>query len=230
MDDTNRTSKEWQWQLFTEEDENKPSYLNPQDTCYFLDYHYSYSVKPNHDMSNQIGNFKKGIARKGKNEWYYREKAVQLFAKHLTKFPAIKNMEPNTAILAMPSSKKPEHLEYDNRFEDLFNSMVEQQATTINIVTPITLKESVTAVHVEGKREPQALLVNYSWQGEDLSSINHLIVCDDVITSGAHFRAISNFLRQNGYNNKITGLFFARHAYVDHSDGLNYFEVLDTKE
>ncbi len=215
MDGTSRPTKGWQWQLLAEE-KNQPSYLNPQDTCYFLDYHYSYLDKPNHDMSNQIGNFKKPVERKSnQKEWYYRDQAVKLFAKHLAIF--LQSCS-DIHIMAIPSSKKPDHPEYNHRFEDLFDSLAKQQAIPINIVMPINLKESTVAAHAGGERTIQGLLKNYLWQAKDLSSINHLLVCDDVITSGAHFRAVSDFLHQNGYTNKITGLFFALHTYADHND------------
>ncbi len=210
MSNTTNITKNWQWQpLVTEE----LPHIKPEDTCFCLGDHYEYNpANKRHHLSDTITNFKRAKKYRTSSAWPWRNRDVGIFADHVAKFAALKDQEPNTAIMAIPSSKKPDHPEYDSRFEDLFHKLFKKFGRHIQLVTPIAIKESTPAAPLGGEKQPQDLLDNYSWQGEDLTSIENILICDDLITTGAHFRAVSDFLRKNNYNNKITGLLFAHHG------------------
>ena len=112
-------------------------------------------------------------------------------------------------VTAIPNSKKTTDLEYDNRFEDLFKELVKSRPL-LNIEWPIEVKETRQASHLSKKRNPEDIKKNYIWKGFKNNMVKRLCVFDDVLTTGANFRAVSDFLRENGYEGKIIGGFWSR--------------------
>ncbi len=217
-----------EWQLLTDND--RPYHLSPEDKCYFLGYRYSWHPELDDELSNILSNFKKGIDRKSKPEWRHRNRAVEVLADKLNQLlPTIMDGFSNYALMAMPSSKKITHEHYDYRFEKLFDKLAQTANNKVlpyGIKHPISLKEDSLAVHAGGERDPTVYINNYSWKDGELTDVEHLIVCDDILTSGSHFRAVIDFLRQNGYKGEITCVCFGRHVHDLRGD----FKVLDPEK
>ncbi|MBC6415592.1 MAG: phosphoribosyltransferase [Bdellovibrionales bacterium] len=115
-------------------------------------------------------------------------------------------------ITAIPSSKSKRDLEYDYRFEDLFKELLEIRPS-LNIEWPVENKDTVKASHHGGPRNPETIKKNYIWKGFK-KSLDKIYIVDDVITTGAHFRAMCEFLTENGYKGKIVGLFWSRTVHT----------------
>ena len=111
---------------------------------------------------------------------------------------------------AIPSSKHKDNFEYDRRFEDFFEEFLKLRPN-LNIEWPIDIKQTGQASHQGGLRNPEECKNNYIWKGfSSKKSLGKLCVFDDVLTTGAHFRAVSDFLRENGYKGQIIGIFWSR--------------------
>lgn len=71
-------------------------------------------------------------------------------------------------------------------------------------------KAPVTASHIGGSRTPATIASSYTFQGFTGNMPEFILVFDDVLTTGAHFRAFKDFLIQSGYTGKVYGLFWAK--------------------
>lgn len=197
------------------ESPNLPKYIEETDFCiYARDYisgkNYNYC-----ETNQLISNFKKsGLKKDKKNEWMYRNRAIEQFKleiqqlfKQLFKKPDSKNKL--KIITAIPSSKKKNEPEYNNRFEDLFNKLRKSDSSLIE-AWPVEIKKTIQASHRGGERNPEYIKENYVWKGFKKRLPKILFVFDDIITTGAHFRAMSDFLRDNKYKGHIIGIIWAR--------------------
>ena len=155
-----------------------------------------------------IFNLKKSPKKKETLEWHHRILAVKTFAKELSQL-----FKPSTTatITAVPSSKPKTHPEYDNRFEDVFTELLKVRPL-LNIEWPIEIENTMQSSHLGGSRNPQDIKKNYIWKGLK-SSTKKIGILDDVLTTGAHFRAMSDFLRENGYKGEIVGIFWSRAVF-----------------
>ena len=76
---------------------------------------------------------------------------------------------------------------------------------------PVTALKTVKMAHDSGSRDPKKIKGNYCWNGfADNMAPETLVVFDDVLTTGSHFRAFSDFIRENGFKGKVRGIFWAR--------------------
>ena len=165
---------------------------------------YGYQGGPTNKL---VLNFKKTPDRKNNpSEWQCRIRAVETFAREAEiLFP----LDLNISVTAIPSSKHKNDPEYDNRFEDLFKKLSKARPN-LNIEWPIEIKKTIQASHHGGGRDPEGFKRNYVWRGFKKNSYKALCIFDDMLTTGAHFRAVSDFLRENGYKGRITGIFWSR--------------------
>ena len=152
-----------------------------------------------------ILNFKKSPLKEGTREWQYRAEAIKMFAREIEKLFKPKS---TAAITAIPSSKPRAHPEYDNRFENLFQELLKTRPQ-LNIEWPVEIRKMIPSSHHGGTRDPDDIKRNYIWKGFK-SSPERLGILDDVLTTGAYFRAMSDFLKDNGYKGQIIGIFWSR--------------------
>ena len=189
-------------------------HIRNDDLCiYAREYHPGQGY--NAGETNQlILNFKKFGTAKGKPEWAYRNRDVKRFALEASqKFTATSS----ASVTAVPGSKSKSEAEYSNRFEDMLDEL-KVLRPNIQIEWPIEIQQTVEPSHASGSRVPIVLKQNYKWNGFKGNPPEILVVFDDIITTGSHFRAFSDFLRDNGFTGKIVGIFWARSVYPDPAD------------
>jgi len=183
------------------------TYIKEDDVCiYARDYTGGRKGYEAGETNSLILNFKKPPSKKNTDEWKWRENAINRFAieiSHLFK-PDFK-----WTITAVPSSKTKDDPEYNNRFEDLFKQLLKLRPT-LRVEWSVEIKQTVDASHHSGEREPEIIKENYIWKGFKKGAPKSLCIMDDILTSGAHFRAMSDFLRENKYDGKIVGVFLAK--------------------
>ena len=78
----------------------------------------------------------------------------------------------------------------------------------------VSNKTTVTSSHSGGNRNPKSIEANYQFDGFQKNPPDFILVFDDVLTSGAHFRAFKDFLKKSGYNGKVYGIFLAKSKKV----------------
>lgn len=189
------------------EQPNSHHHIKDDDVCIYAREYvtgYGYQAGPTNRL---ILNFKKkpSIRIKNPQEWRYRTDAIEVFVRETNQLRGGLLQ----TVTAIPSSKQKNHPEYDNRFEDFFKSLSKSQPL-LSIEWPIEIKKTTRASRCQGDRDSKSIKENYSWKGFKKVPPKELYVFDDVLVSGAHFRAVSDFLKENAYIGKIIGVFWAK--------------------
>jgi predicted amidophosphoribosyltransferase len=184
------------------------SWLTEDDDCYyFMEYtaHEGYG----YSAANQfIFNYKKPVRYKGTPAWGYKETAISNAAKLFREYWPT-NLPLNTCtFVPVPPSKIKTHKEYDDRI-----------LRTINLINPaqcevkelLSFQKDMEPAHIAQRRPTvQELMANIIFDGENEDSRDNIILFDDVITTGCHFKACKNILQEYYPNANIIGMFIAR--------------------
>jgi predicted amidophosphoribosyltransferase len=180
-------------------------YLTAEDECYFLREYtprqgFSYS-----DTNNLIHNLKKSMDRRGQPGWIYKEQAIRQVAQELRAAWNPQSLR-DAAVVPVPP--------HTNKADPLYDDRVTQIAKLIgaNVREIIVQSASLAASHDSTSRpSPSQLRANYeideSMCAPPLTSI---VVLDDMLTAGAHFRAVSETLKERFPEIPVAGVFYAR--------------------
>jgi predicted amidophosphoribosyltransferase len=182
-------------------------YLELSDVClYFGEYTaregYSFS-----DTNQLIFNFKKSVDRKDKPEYIHKRKAIKTVVKALEK-----TVNPESiTIIPTPPSKHKSHPEYDNRLSLVLKAWKNVNAN-VDYREIIIQNASLQASHENSDRpSPNTLQEHYEITLSETKDLREtLVVFDDVITTGSHFKAMQAILRKQFPNHEIAGVFIAR--------------------
>jgi hypothetical protein len=184
-------------------------YLTPADECYFLG---EYTARKGFAFSatNQlILNFKKSMNKRNSLQWRYKEKAIEEAA---AAFRASLNSEwlDGAALVPVPPSKSKSDALYDDRVVRMVRGIRAQPALDVREL--LLQRTSTVAVHDQQNRPtPEQIQANYAIDQAICDPVPQVIgLFDDVLTTGAHFRAASTALQQSFPGVKIVGLFIAR--------------------
>lgn len=185
------------------------SYLDQSDECYFLGEYtarqgYAYS-----DTNNLIINLKKDMSRRGRPEWQYKVRAIQTAARALhTAIPD--DWLASATFVPIPPSKARGDPLHDDRMMRVLLSI--NPGSPVDCRDLIIQNQSTAAVHQSDDRlGPQKI--------RDLYTIDHdlinpppgrIVICDDVLTTGAHFKAVKSVLSETFPDVPVVGCFIAR--------------------
>ncbi|WP_417437249.1 hypothetical protein [Idiomarina abyssalis] len=185
-------------------------HLDGTDECYYF---YEYTVGQGYEGSapNQfILNFKKSVLRRGLQEYRYKQQAIHKAAS------LIANIQfSHWNFVPVPPSKTKDHPEYDSRLIDTLQ-IASQANDTILWREFIELQTSHNATHLQDgdRKTPEQLEDLYTFRPFD-SNRNNFVIFDDVVTSGAHFKAIKHIILRHHPNATVRGLFLARSVYPE---------------
>jgi hypothetical protein len=184
-------------------------YLTPADDCYFLG---EYTARKGFAFSatNQlILNFKKSMDKRGTAQWRYKDRAIGEAAAAFRAALTGEWLDIATLIPIPPSKAKTDSL-YDDRLVRMLNAI--QPNPRPDIRELIVQRASMDAVHDQQVRpRPEEIEVNYSvdeWVRDPAPQVIGLF--DDVLTTGAHFRAAVSVLHRTYPGVRIIGFFIAR--------------------
>jgi hypothetical protein len=183
-------------------------FLEPDDSCYFVG---EYTARKGYTFSqtnNLILNMKKSIATRGTPQWPYKERAIATAAAALRVAIPAGELSTSTFVPVPPSRAKSDPL-YDDRIVRVLRAVQNPPMDVRELVVQIA---STRAFHdTEHRLSPQELEANYQIdQHQVLPAPAKLIVVDDLLTSGCHFRAMTNILKRQFPTVGIVGLFIAR--------------------
>lgn len=187
------------------------------DECYFiLSYTSGKGFNYNHDNS-LISNLKKGMDKKGKPEWVYKCRAIKECAQYLKEVDIQSAFPEEITLVPIPPSKAKSDPEYDNRLSQVLH---EAFGDEFDIRELIIQKESTQSSHTsDEKRDPKKIAQNYEINETEARGVkNCIILFDDVLTTGAHFKAAESVLLKSFPDCKIKGLFIARRVYEQIDD------------
>lgn len=184
------------------------SWLTDDDRCYFLGEYtagrgYSYS------QTNQlILNFKKSPDRQGTPEWQYKQSALRQAAASFRH--ALGKDPPAYVFVPVPPSKARGDPLHDDRMTRMLRAIWPGESADVREL--IVQSESTDAVHERQVRPtPEQIQTAYRLD-ESLATPEPRMVAivDDLLTTGAHFRAASSVLAARFPAVQIIGLFLAR--------------------
>ena len=187
-------------------------YLTVDDTCYFIS---EYTARQGHTYSptnSLILNFKKTVDRRERPEWQYKEKAIQKVASAFRTALKQKGIDRLTFVPVPPSKAKEDPL-YDDRLIRMLQAIRPDPALDIRELVVQT--GSTDAVHRSGER-PAPNQIEELYRVDDVLTEpppEVIAVVDDILTTGAHFRAMKSALSTCfPAQMPVIGLFIARRA------------------
>lgn len=188
-------------------------YLTKDDRCYYVmeytsgqDYRFSKG-------NSLIKNLKKTLDLKDSPQWRYKGQAIREIGDILGEILPEDSLRGYTIVPVPPSKCKDDPL-HDDRLIQVLQRMTNGYEADIREI--IYLDESIEASHDRQDRPTPAEL-------ERLYKINDrlcrprpqkIIVFDDMITAGAHFRACKNMLQKKFPDTEIIGVFFTRRTFL----------------
>lgn len=193
--------------------------LTDEDVCYHL-YEYTSGRDYKFSKTNQLITNLKKKPTASENERYWKGKAVAQCGADL-KSALDPEWLADATIVPVPGSKVAGDADHDNRMERVASrirpgqdvrNLVVQTASTLavheaSLGQRITVEELLELYEIdEALADPQP---------------TKIVILDDVLTAGTHFRAMQIVLSQRFPNAGIVGLFVARRVFP------NPFEALD---
>lgn len=188
------------------------SQLTAQDRCYFFgEYVYGVKDKYQHSPMNQlIFNLKKPLSFKGKPGWHYKQAAIEKVVAMLRTLVYWDSLSRYTWV-PVPPSKGKRDAGYDDRLVKVLDRLgkADKGFDARDILSARASRESA---HTVGER----LCVGDHLKNWAISERSHrvvskgLVVFDDVITSGASFKAAKWLLEREFPSTPIIGIFVAR--------------------
>ena len=189
--------------------ENFPLCLDDSDSCYFARDYISRGGYGASETNDLINNYKKPSDRKGRPEWRYKEQAIRTFARELA---FISNIE-IFFVTCVPSSKARTSLDYDSRLEDTIQCLKELKPG-VSIGFPFSFRTDMLPAHSGGSRNVDEIYANLVWSGIP-DGTKDIIIVDDVITTGAHYKACKRLILDHLPNANVHGLFWARTVWPE---------------
>lgn len=184
------------------------SWLTEEDESYYVMEYTAHEGYGYSDANQFIFNYKKPLKYKGTYAWSYKENTIRQAAKLFRdNWP---NALPLTSctFVPIPPSKIKTNPEYDDRILRTLNLINPQECEVKELLTFINDMEPA---HKAAKRPTvQELMQNISLDGNEVEVRENIILFDDVVTTGCHFKACKNILAKAFPEANILGMFIAR--------------------
>jgi hypothetical protein len=183
--------------------EHPPALLGADDICYYARDYISKGGYKSSEANQLILNLKKDISKKGTHEWQYKIRAIKQFSTELAG-----GLLQDYAVAFIPTSKLIDDPACDPRWEILKDELASARPD-LKFKRPIVRRESCSAVHSGGARKMAAIRATLDWRGFK-NVPDTIILIDDVITAGAHFKVCKNMILERHPDVKVYGIFWAR--------------------
>jgi predicted amidophosphoribosyltransferase len=186
------------------------TFLEATDSCFFLGEYTARGGYAAGATNNLINNLKKPMSYRNRPDvWQYKSGAIASCAEILRVIMGQGNISRLTFIPVPPSRAKSDP-DYDDRLLQILIRMT--GGIQADIRELIVQSGSLAASH-EGDRTSIADLVKNYEVVEALKApepAHEIIIFDDVLTTGRHFKAMQQVLRNAFPTIKCSGLFIAR--------------------
>jgi predicted amidophosphoribosyltransferase len=184
-------------------------FLRPGDLCLYMREYtagqgFSYS-----ETNSLINNFKKSPAVRETGQWYWKQRAIERLAAELAA-----SLEPGwlaaATLVPIPPSKARDDPEYDGRMTDLLRHLAGRRSCDIREL--LVQRTSTAAAHAgTSTRSPSRIAALYDIDESLADPPPEAIgLFDDVLTTGAHFKAAQQLLLRRFPGTPIAGIFLAR--------------------
>jgi predicted amidophosphoribosyltransferase len=192
-----------------EKAKDKPFFLNEgeTETYYLMDYQRG---SPNFEEAppgnTAVQNLKKKPTERGKPDYKYKAEEIKSFACKILKI-VVKDKE-KTIFCSMPTSNPRHDSEYDSRLDDIVDTIGKSGFRAEN---NLKTKKKTDPLHQKrGVRDPEQIKKNTEFTRFHEPVPSTIFLVDDVITSGAHYKACNELIKAQYPKAKIVGLFLAK--------------------
>lgn len=195
------------------------SYLDASDRCLFF---FEYTAQKGYatsDGNNFISNLKKSVRKKDMPEYKYKIDAIETAGENLAQ--KIGDAADKMVLIPIPPSKHQSDPEYDNRMVQVlhvFERHAKQQGYAPLVLELVEQKANIRGAHASPNNRPNIneLADNYRIRHKEReilreSGRKYIYVVDDMLTTGAHFKAMQKVILNVGIPGiKVMGIFLAR--------------------
>lgn len=201
-------------------------YLDQNDRCYFF-IEYTSGESFNYSDGNRlISNLKKSVLKRGRPEYHYKNEAINQCSAWLRSVYDSSTLWKNSTFVPVPSSKHMGDPEYDDRMVRICQG-ISSQADVRSIVFQT---ETTVASHTvkDGERLKLEQLLNIYRINEELCNPipQRIIIVDDMLTTGTHFKAMQHTLQRRFPGIPIEGIFIARRRIVPDKNNVEFNKLL----
>lgn len=195
-------------------------FLEPGDSCYYLGEYIADGLGYQHGGWNQSIKNLQHSPRSDSQLIYYKNRAINEIVEIM--LSAGKRLDGYTWI-PVPPSKCKDNPEYDDRLIQILRKLNARYPGDIEIRDPIFQPADLADSNIgEPRQPPEYYIENWDLAPEFVSeeSDKQIIVFDDVLTRGAHFKAIQRLINQVFPGRAVVGVFITRttHPSVNWDD------------
>lgn len=153
-----------------------------------------------------IFNFKKSPSKAGTPEYEYKAPAIRRIGDAIGGF----NWVEGCLFVPVPPSKTPDHPDYDDRLIRALEH-AKTRCSTVHWDELITQTSDLEKFHTQdGKRLPPNELAKYYTVKQVDPPPQILLIFDDVLTTGSHYKAVKKKLSEVYPDARIIGIFVSR--------------------
>jgi predicted amidophosphoribosyltransferase len=185
------------------------AFLHDDDECYYFG-EYTPRKGFSHSRTNQtIWNIKKPLHFKNTAAWKYKDEAISIIGMSIARnlHPAL---EHQAVLVPIPPSKPPTHPEFDDRIERVVDAALPFQGA--KVLKTATARNPNHVGRNQRSVEDIYQSLEFSENPENLIRETCILV-DDVLTTGATFRACKHKLLELNGVKRVLGFFGARCAW-----------------
>ena len=180
------------------------------EVFYFVEYtaRQGYAYGPGNQL---ITNFKCEINHRGTPRWAFKVDAINLVGKGIAECMNPRALQ-GTTFVPVPPSKPIDDPAYDDRCVEALRAASRFAGLAIDVRELVVQEQSTPASHEsEIRLHTEDLVANYRIDETLVAPIpTDIVVFDDVLTTGSHFKAMQHVLKARFPGVAIRGLFIAR--------------------
>lgn len=192
------------------------SYLREADECYFLGEYTPGREYGFGETNNLISNLKKETDRRGRPEWHWKQRAIETAGAWLAEAFAEDRpwLSAATIVPIPPSSARGDPL-YDDRLVQVLRHLEHLAGVTLDLRELICQAQTTRSSSRSDRRLTPSEIREVYRIDEELAepAPSQVALFDDLLTSGAHFRAAKGILTERFSGIRVSGIFLARSSH-----------------
>ena len=190
--------------------------MTEDDDCFFLREYTSRVGFRFGETNSLISNLKKGMDRRDRSDWPYKEQAIIQCANEMSDALRDDWLERATLVPVPPSKSRDDPM-YDDRMATICRRI--RAGIDVDVRELVYQDGSFEADHerAEGnRREIEDIAASYHIDENLLARpIEFIGIVDDVLTTGRHFQAMKQVLAARLPNVPVQGIFIARRVFPE---------------
>ena len=192
-------------------------YLIDEDVCFYIGEYTSGCGYKFSTFNDLISNLKKPPSRRGKPEYRYKLEAINWVASCFRKNLREDALEEWLTLVPIPPSKARGHPDYDDRMMEICRRLTHGLKSP-DVSELIAMRQDIEPFHAHGghRMPPDELMLQMRLEvNKGYRPRSAILLVDDVLTTGSHFKACQRLLEERFPDSKVWGLFVARRVFPD---------------